>query len=371
MPFHAEPMFPGDLYDTTLRVASSAAATAGADADAGAAGAAWRQFLDLGWQAVLVAEARGGAGASLGDIAAIAEAAGRHALAAPLVERCAVAPTLLSRIVGNPAADALLGDIASGAASVCPVLALDEPAPTARLEGGRVVFDGCLRGADLTEPVTHLLALAALGGKDALVLLPRAALAELTGSARHYMGIDARHTADIDVEGLALPEAAVLLRGDMVRPLVEHAHAVGALLSCAQMVGAIGALIEQTIEYLSMREQFGVALATFQALRHKVVEMYVAYENVRGMVRQQVQVLDGMGPALPGRELRRELALVKLYLAVTGRQVAETAIQLHGGIGMSRELPAARLAMHALACSQQWGDRFSQLDRLAADAVLH
>ncbi|MFS2203899.1 acyl-CoA dehydrogenase family protein [Variovorax sp. Varisp36] len=366
MPFHAEPMFPGDLYDTTLRVA--AAATTTADADAHASSATWRQFLGLGWQAVLVAEASGGAGASLGDIAAIAEAAGRHALAAPLVERCAVVPTLLSRIGGNPAAETLLGDIASGEASVCPVLALDDAAPAARLQGARVVLHGSLRGADLTEPVTHLLAFVALDGKDALVLLPRAVLA---GAARSYTGIDARHTTDIDVEGLALPEAAVLLSGAAVRPLVDHANAVGALLSCAQMVGAIGAMIEQTIEYLGTREQFGVALATFQALRHKVVEMYVAYENVRGMVRQQVLVLDGMGSALPGREVRRELALVKLYLAFTGRQVAETAIQLHGGIGMSRELPAARLAMHALACSQRWGDRFSQLDRLAADAVLH
>jgi len=315
-----------------------------------------------------VAESSGGAGASLGDIAAIAEAAGCHALAAPLVERCAVVPALLSGIGDNPVAQALLGDIASGQASVCPVLALGETAPSGRLQGGHVVLDGCLRGADLTEPVTHLLVRIELDGKDALMLLPRAAL---TGSLNSYTGIDARHTTDIDAAGLALPEAAVLLRGDAVGPLVDHANAVGALLSCAQMVGAIGAMIEQTIDYLRMREQFGVALATFQALRHKVVEMYVAYENVRGMVRQQVQVLDGLRGVLPGREVRRELTLVKLYLAVTGRQVAETAIQLHGGIGMSRELPAARLAMHALACSQQWGDRFSQLDRLAAEAVLH
>ena len=364
MPFHAEPMFPGDLYDTTLRVASAASAGPGADSSS----KTWRQFLELGWQAVLVAETNGGAGASLGDIAAVAEAAGRHALAVPLVERCAVVPALLSRIGANPAAEALLGDIASGEASVCPVLALGEAVPTARVQGGRVVLDGRLRGADLTEPVTHLLARVELDGKDALVLLPRAALA---GPASSYTGIDERHTTDIDATGLALPEAAVLLHGAAVRPLVDHANAVGALLSCAQMVGAIGAMIEQTIEYLSTREQFGVALATFQALRHKVVEMYVAYENVRGMVRQQVRVLDDVGAALPGREVHRELALVKLYLAVTGRQVAETAIQLHGGIGMSRELPAARLAMHALACAQQWGDRFSQLDRLAADAALH
>jgi alkylation response protein AidB-like acyl-CoA dehydrogenase len=120
----------------------------------------------------------------------------------------------------------------------------------------------------------------------------------------------------------------------------------------------MGAMIEQTIEYLNTRRQFGVALATFQALRHRTVDMYVAYENVRGMVRQRVLA--------PGQGGAREIALVKLYLSVTARQAAEACIQLHGGIGMSRELPAARLAMHALSCSLQWGDRFAQLDRLVS-----
>ena len=369
MPFHAEPMFPGDLFDTTARVAADAPASPDfSGASDAKPSATWDQFLELGWQAVLIAEAHGGAGASLGDVAAIAEAAGRHALPAPLVARCAVVPTLLAGIAGQASAAALLNDIAMGKASVCPVLDLPAGALGARSQGDRVVLDGTLRGVDLSEPATHLLFVAPLDGAPALFLAPRAAL---SGSVRGYLGIDGRQTTDIMLSAVELPAASVLLRGDGVQPLVDHAQAVGALLCCAQMIGAIGAMIEQTIDYLGMRQQFGVALATFQALRHKVVEMYVAYENARGMVRQQLVALDGAAAGTLSADTLRDVALVKFYLSVTGRTAAESAIQLHGGIGMSRELPAARLAMHALACSQQWGDRFTLLDRLAAEPALH
>ncbi|XAH23975.1 acyl-CoA dehydrogenase family protein [Xylophilus sp. GW821-FHT01B05] len=362
MPFHASPMFPGDLYDTTLRVAATAAVTETFQAQEPSA--TWSQFLALGWQAVLVAEDLGGAGASLGDVAAIAEAAGRYALPAPLVARCAVVPSLLAGLPGQPVAEALLREVATGAASVCPVLDAAPGTIAGRVQGERLLLDGSLRGADLTEPATHFLFIAHEPAGDALlVLAPRDAL---PGQARSYLGLDARQTVDIAVAGIELPLSCVLARGAAVAALVERARAVGALIACAQTVGAIGAMIEQTIDYLSARQQFGVALSTFQALRHKVVEMYVAYENARGLVRQLVLALDARGDAV-----LRQVSLAKLYLSVTGRQVAEATIQLHGGIGMSRELPAARLAMHALSCSLQWGDRFAQLDRLAAEPVLH
>ena len=150
-------------------------------------------------------------------------------------------------------------------------------------------------------------------------------------------------------------------KAQKAKAAAERANTVGALVCCAQIVGAIGAMVEQTIEYLNTRQQFGVQLSTFQALRHRTVEMYVAYESVRGMVRERVVAFD------LGDSDAHAVALLKHYLSIAARQVGESAIQLHGGIGMSRELPAARLAMHAIGCSLQWGDRYEQLDSLAAD----
>lgn len=358
MTFHATPMFPGDLYDTTARVA--AAAPVAETFEARGPSDTWSQFLQLGWQGVLIDEAHDGAGASLGEVAAIAEAAGRHALAQPLAARCAVVPLLLA---GLPGAGDVLRAMAVGEASVCPVLDAGPQPLSAVRDVDRLVLSGRLHGADLTEPATHFVFVATQDdGEPLLMLAPRDAV---PGHARTWLGIDGRQTADISLADVTLPASAVLARGEEVRARVERAVAVGGLMACAQTVGALGAMIEQTIEYLTTRVQFGVALATFQALRHRVVEMYVAYENVRGMVRRQVLDLCGGEAGGPPRGV----ALVKLYLSVTGRQVAESAIQLHGGIGMSRELPAARLAMHALACSLQWGDRFAQLDRLARPAL--
>lgn len=349
-------MFSGDLYDTTLRVAAAApvAETFGSQK----ASVTWQQFLSLGWQAVLVPEAHGGAGASLTDVAAIAEAAGRHALPAPLVARCGVVPVLLAGLADQPAAAALLPALAAGDASACPVLNEDAAGvPRATVDPDGIVLAGCLRGVDLTEPATHLLFVARTDGGDELLLLaPRDAL---PGHANTWVGIDARQTADIELAGIRLAPDAVLARGDAARAAIAHALAIGALASCAQIVGAIGAMVEQTIDYLNTRQQFGVALATFQALRHRTVDMYVAYESVRGMVRKCLLALQA------GEADARQVSLVKLYLATTAREAAESCIHLHGGIGMSRELPAARLAMHALSCSLRWGDRFAHLDRLA------
>ncbi len=366
MPFHAEPMFPGDLYDTTLRVAADAPVAETVPGDAPSA--TWNHFLAMGLQAVLVGEEDGGAGASLADIAAVAEACGRHASPAPLVSRCAVAPTLLAALAGTAAdgaARSLLRDIALGEASACALLDSDGDDLRATAHGDGLRLDGMLRGADLTEPATHLLFLcrgAVAGDADGddtlLVLAPRGAFPAATS---RYLGIDGRQTVDIEAGGVTLPAASVLARGQAAREAAAQARAIGAVLACAQIVGAVGAMIEQTIDYLGTRHQFGVALATFQALRHRVVEMYVAYESARGLVRRQVLDLDGgLTPAL-----LRDVSLLKLSLSATARQAAESTIQLHGGIGMSRELPAARLAMHALSCSLQWGDRFEHLDRLA------
>jgi alkylation response protein AidB-like acyl-CoA dehydrogenase len=353
-------MFPGDLYDTTLRVAAAAPVVETFEPQR--ASETWRQFLALGWQGVLVSEECGGAGASLADVAAVAEAAGRHALAAPLVSRCAVLPVLLSGLDAQPEVARLLQQVASGEASVCPVLEVDAAAALRCVfRGDGPVLTGSLRGADLTEPASHLVFLARTDGDEDVLLL--AAREELPGFARAWLGVDARQTADIELEGVRLPANAVLARGEAARAAAAKARDVGALMSCAQVVGAMGAMIEQSIEYLSTRQQFGVALATFQALRHRTVEMYVAYENARGMVRQRVLEVGS------GQAGEREVALVKLYLSVTARHAAEDCIQLHGGIGMSRELPAARLAMHALACSVQWGDRYAQLDRLVSVAL--
>ncbi|MES2509735.1 MAG: acyl-CoA dehydrogenase [Pseudomonadota bacterium] len=364
MPFTVTPMFPGDLYDTADRMAATAAPAWHGDTPGGSA--KWKQILELGWQGVLVAEDAGGVGATLAEFASIAEAAGRHAMALPLVARCVVSPLLLAAAGKNAAAIALLEQLSAGEASVCPVLQADSARSlqASAATGGSIKLQGVLRGADLTEPASHIVfnAVAANGSSPVLVVL---ATSELTQPVRYFKGLDGRRTADITMDGVVVEAGSVLLQGDAVAAAVKHAMDTGAVMTSVQTVGALGAMIEQTIEYLSTRTQFGVALSTFQALRHKTVEMYVAYENARGLVKDVTEERSA-NPSATG-SASRDAALTKLYLATVGRMVAEAAIQLHGGMGMTVEMPAARLAMHTLMCNLQYGDRFHYLDALSSE----
>lgn len=361
MPFTVTPMFPGDLYDTTDRMATTAAPAWSGDRNSSGS-ARWTQILELGWQGVLVSEDAGGVGATLAEFAAIAEAAGRHAMALPLIARCVVSPMLLAAAGKNNAALALLEQLSAGQASVCPVIQPDgaRALQATPVTGGSIRLQGVLKGADLTEPASHLVfnAVSANGSAPILVLL---ATSELTQPVRYFEGLDGRRTADISLDGVVVDASHVLLQGDAVTSAVKSAMSTGAVMTSVQTVGALGAMIEQTIEYLSTRTQFGVALSTFQALRHRVVEMYVAYESARGLVKDVTEHLS----ANPDAD-QRDAALTKLYLATVGRIVAESAIQLHGGMGMTVEMPVARLAMHTLMCNLQYGDRFHHLDSLSA-----
>lgn len=353
-------MFPGDLYDTTDRMAATAApAWSGDKSSSGSA--RWTQILELGWQGVLVSEEAGGVGATLAEFAAIAEAAGRHAMALPLIARCVVSPMLLAAAGKNDAALALLEQLSAGQASVCPVIQPDGARSLqASAASGSVRLQGVLKGADLTEAASHIVFNAASGNGSAPVLV-LLATSELTQAVRYFEGLDGRRTADITLDGVVVEASHVLLQGDAVSTAVKSAMSTGAVMTSVQTVGALGAMIEQTIEYLSTRTQFGVALSTFQALRHRVVEMYVAYESARGLVKDVTEDLS----ANPAAD-QRDAALTKLYLATVGRTVAESAIQMHGGMGMTVEMPAARLAMHTLMCNLQYGDRYHYLDALSS-----
>jgi alkylation response protein AidB-like acyl-CoA dehydrogenase len=349
----ATPLFAGDLYDTALRLAQAQPPGASTDATP-----AWRQMLQLGWQGVLVEEESGGAGAELADFAAIVEAISTRGLTVPIIERCAVAPALLAACQGA-AAKELLEQVAAGGASVAPVLHVAPQHAAAHpptLRGDRL--SGTVGAVDWTVSPTHVIFDALDGASDAPLLILLDA-AELSSRLRCYVGIDGRTSADIDAAGLCVREQHILLRSAPAADAVAVAQQLGSVLGCVATIGACGAMIEQTVEHLSTRVQFGTPLATFQALRHRVVDMYVAYENARGLVRDQV-LLHAHAPDA------RQVALTRLYVQGVGRSLADATIQLHGGMGMSQETLAARLAMHALMAALRYGDRSDCLEWLVA-----
>ncbi|WP_439954758.1 acyl-CoA dehydrogenase family protein [Burkholderia multivorans] len=355
-------MFRGDLFDSSSRLAAAAETHQG-NAVEGSASGKWRQALELGWQSVLVSEDNGGIGATLADLAGIVEAASRYPNVAPLVERCAVAPVLLEAAAAAPTVPPVLGQLLSGAASVSPVLQshLGTPlqAATVSLEGR--VLRGAIRGSNESEPATHLIFNASTPQGQALVLIERARLA---ARARFFGGIDGTVTADYVVDGLQVNEGDIVLTGTAANVAVNQALQIGALLTCVQIVGAVGAQVEQTIQYLNDRVQFGKPLAVHQVLRHNVVDCYVAYEGIKGQVARLIEGFEGSDDCA----IDRPVILTKMLCAGVAREVGHAVIQMHGGMGMTVEMPATQLCMQSRTAAERFGNRSQCLDWLVAQA---
>lgn len=351
------PLFPGMLLDAASRYAQ----------DQAAAPQAGDAIAQMGWACTLVPEAAGGVGGSVADLAAIVEGLAMHGVQLPVVERCAVVPLLLQAAAPD-VAGRWLQALCEGDVDIAPLTALadplDQPAVTARHLDIGFELTGLVRGTQLSADTSHALVPALLDdGEPALFLVERE---RLPASAARYRSMEGRETVDVRLERLALPEGACLARGAAAQAALEQADNAALVLTLADTVAALAALIQRTVAHLQERRQFGVALASFQVLRHRTADMYVRFLGARGLLVHALG--EHQGAAGAGPALRRTLRLAKLSLAETARACAEAAIQMHGGMGMSEEVLATRLAQRLLASEFRYGDRLHHAMHLHAHA---
>lgn len=354
MLFETTPIISGETYEMASRFALDAQQELAGIADPSAQAAGleklWTRIIGLGWIATAIAEEAGGAGGDLSDLAQLAAGAGRAGLALPIASGCGVVPALL-------AGHAILADVASGGMRVAVIL----PGAAQEDEAGGLraaaVLNGAVVGVETPPNPTHLL-IVTEGAEPLLLLFPSTAPGIETAL---YLRIDGRLAADWRFTHLAIEPACVLARGPAVLERAAVARDLGALLTCIECVSAMGALVEQTIQYLLNREQFGAPLASYQALRHRVADMYVEYENLRGITARALRA------TVQGDESWQAIAFAKLRLGEAGRAVAEAAIQCHGGMGMTEELPAIRLCKRLMMADFEYGNRVFQAARLLAD----
>jgi hypothetical protein len=130
---------------------------------------------------------------------------------------------------------------------------------------------------------------------------------------------------------------------------------------CAEAVGAMDVAKDATLDYLRTRKQFGVPIGSFQALQHRMADLLVEIEQARSAVINAAAALDG-------ERVTRERALsaAKFTVGRVGTRVAEECIQLHGGIGMTWELPLPHYAKRLVMIDHQLGDEDHHLARYIA-----
>jgi alkylation response protein AidB-like acyl-CoA dehydrogenase len=143
-------------------------------------------------------------------------------------------------------------------------------------------------------------------------------------------------------------------------PALEHATDIGIAAVCAEAVGAMEKLVALTVEYMNTRKQFGVAIASFQALRHRIADVKMQLELARSMSYFATLKLNEPAPAR-----RRALSQAKVQLGQSMRFVGQQCIQLHGGIGVTDEYAASHYFKRLTVVEMTFGDTLFQLGEVS------
>ena len=329
--------------------------------------AAWKELAELGLLGLYVSEANGGMGLGPVDAMVVMEELGSGLVMEPFAAVSLVATSLLN--AGNAPSGALwLQGIAEGKELV--VLAHQER--TARYRLAHVETKANNVGG--TWQLSGLKTLVPAGAHASAFIVPArvsAAVDDASGIAlflvskgekgvtvRGYPTQDGTCAADLTLQSA---DAIELLPAGVAFGALERAIDIGIAALCAEAVGAMDKLVAITVDYMNTRKQFGVAIGTFQALRHRIADVKMQLELARSMSYFASLKLNEPAPAR-----RRALAQAKLQLGQSMRFVGQQCIQLHGGIGVTDEYLASHYFKRLTVMEMSYGDSLHQLGEVSA-----
>jgi len=201
-------------------------------------------------------------------------------------------------------------------------------------------------------------------------------------SVHGYGTLDGMRAADIAFNGVRVGDDAIVGDVGNALPLIESVTDFATALICAEAVGAIRYANDATLEYLKSRRQFGVAIGSFQALQHRMVDLFIEYEQVQSMAGLACASVDyatdasadsapgaaadaSMGPGTDAAGRKRAVSAAKIRIADACRRVSQESVQLHGGMGMTDELKVSHTFRRLTMIAQQFGDAEHHLERFA------
>lgn len=335
-------------------------------------------LAELGTIGALFPEEAGGFGGSGFDVSLVFECLGRNLAVEPLLGALVVGQALIA--AGTDAQRALLEGIVSG--GTVAALAHDEPgshyelshvATTATKAATKAtpgtangwVLNGTKAVVPLGDSADLLLVSARTSGQPtdadgiSLFLVPGTA----TGLSKRGNGrIDGGRTAELTLANVAVGADALLGTEGQGLAVLERISGYALLALASESLGAMDVAKDQTLEYLRTRKQFGVPIGSFQALQHRMADLLLEVEQARSAV---INAAAAVGDT---DRLAREKALsaAKYSVGRIGTRVAEESIQMHGGIGMTWELPLSHYAKRLVMIDHQFGDEDHHLARFIA-----
>uniref|UniRef100_UPI0031018A1A acyl-CoA dehydrogenase family protein n=1 Tax=Neorhizobium sp. EC2-8 TaxID=3129230 RepID=UPI0031018A1A len=330
--------------------------------DTGFASDIWAEIADLGWLALPFAEENGGLGGGAVEISLIMEAVGRALMVEPYLTCVILAGGLVERLGSEAQKAEILGGLIAGTSR--PALAhterqtgfdLGSVSAIATKNGEGYVLSGeksLVPGGPFADV---FLVSAKLDGLISLFAVP----ANADGLFRADVKlVDGSRASDLVLDNVSVQASALLTTGTDTLAEIEAAYDRANAALASEAVGAMDALLDATVAYTKERVQFGKPLAAFQALQHRMGEMAVKCQEARGSALLAMLSVDA-----PRAMRIRGVSGARAKIGKVSRSVAQEAIQLHGAMGFSQEMPVGAWFRRLYAIENTFGTTADHLKR--------
>ena len=303
----------------------------------------WKTFAELGWLGIAVSEKNGGFGGSSIETMLIMEEFGKGLVVEPFLETVVMSAGILDRHGTDEQKNQALNSVINGEMHLALAYAepqsrfnLSDVVTEAKEEGDNFVING-FKSVVMNGPSANKIIISArtsgtqLEDKGISLFLVDSDIEGLTKS--DYKTVDGRKASDINLENVIVSNSCLIGSLNAGFDILDDAIDRSILAISAEAVGAMEILYKTTVEYTKTREQFGTPIGKFQVLQHRMVDMFMEYEQCKSLLYMATMKNEESAP-----DAKKAISGLKYQVGKAGKFVGQQSVQLHGGMGVTDEL---------------------------------
>ncbi|MBU2645438.1 acyl-CoA/acyl-ACP dehydrogenase [bacterium] len=335
------------------------------DSEAGYSSSMWKKMAKLGWMELYFPEAYGGLGDPFGDVAIIMEEMGKKAFISPFFSTVIQCGLILVEGGSEKQKEALLPEIAAGK-RIMSLAQLEEEGsylesginmPALKSNGG-FVLNGVKMFAMDANIANQLIVAARVAGSGVTLFLVDAGDPGITCTKLSSIGKD--NLCRLVFKDVAVAEANLIGKIGEGWKILKKIEARATLAKCAEMLGGCAEAIDMTKEYAKQREQYSTPIGGFQAIQHYMADMLLAYDTSLYYYHKVCWMID------EGMDVATEISALKAQVNEKFKFITERSVQIHGGIGTTREFNIGLFYRRAKAFEYVMGDTDYHYAKLVA-----
>ena len=303
----------------------------------------WKKFAELGWLGISVSEDNGGYGGTAIESMLIMEAFGKGLVVEPFLETVIMSASLIDDHGSDQQKSSVLEPAIAGEMQLALAYAepqsrfnLSDLVTEAKLDGNNYILNG-YKSVVMNGPSANKFIISA---RTSGTQLDESGISlflvdsDSTGLDKtDYKTVDGRRASDLSIENVSVPKDNLIGQQDKGFEILDSAIDKAILAISAEAVGAMEVLYKTTVEYTKTREQFGTAIGKFQVLQHRMVDMFMEYEQCKSLLYMATMKHEEGSP-----DAKKAISGLKYQVGKAGKFIGQQAVQLHGGMGVTDEL---------------------------------